>query len=101
MSTIYICNQILSGLTAIAAAGHGIEIDSAHTGGNSHTNTMITICCRKSGSGGFAKKLKVKHTSSYSGRFSEWSGISNEFGELCYAQLSTIDDLVKKATELA
>lgn len=101
MPTIYVSNEILSALNTIAAAGHGIEIDSELTGGNSHTNTKITICCRKAGSAGYTKKLKVKHTSSYSGQFSEWTGISDEFGELCYAQLSTIDALVKKATELA
>lgn len=97
---LYITPEILAAINAIAAAGHGIEIDEKTSSGNSHTSTFITVCCRKPNERAYTKKLIIKHTASY-GKFSEWTGFSPEFGDLCYSQTPNVDLLVKKATELA
>ena len=101
MSKIHITASILEALNKISMAGHGVEIDTEQTGGNSHTNTFITIGCRKTGEAGYTKKMTIKHTSSYSGQFSHWTGVDPDFGELCFTELNKVDELVKKATELA
>jgi hypothetical protein len=96
---IQITKPIMEALAAIQAAGHGVSIHTQQTGGNSHTNTYLDICLRKEGSVGFVKRLTVKHVSRYQS-FSDWQGVSEEFGEMCYAEYSSINALLKKAQEL-
>ncbi len=100
MTTVYITPAILTAINTIAAAGHGIELKMGE-GGNSHTVTYITIGCRKIGEAGYTKKLTVKHTSSYGGKFSEFNGVDREFGDLCFGKYKTINGLVAAASRLA
>jgi hypothetical protein len=98
---IYVTPSILAGLNKIAAAGHGVEIEPELKGGNNHTVTYIVIACRRPGEGSYSRKLRVRHISSYGGHYNEWTAVSEEFGDLCYKQLPSIDALVERATELA
>lgn len=92
---IIITPNLLEAFNAITSAGHRVAIDSEQDGGNSHTNTYLTIS-----SLGYSKYLRIKHTTSYSGQFSGWSGISPEFEELCYSQYPKVDLLLKRFTDL-
>lgn len=94
--SIVITHDLLAAFNAIKAAGHCVEIDSEQDGGkNSHTNTYLTLF-----SVGYSKRLRVRHTTSYSGQFSEWAGISREFEELCYLQYPKVDLLLDRFTDL-
>jgi hypothetical protein len=100
MTKMQITLPILAALNTINQAGHGAAIMTDQRGGNNHTTTFIEICGRKAGEQAYTKRLTVKHTSSYSGQFCEWEGVSSEFGELCYMQFALVDALVKRATEI-
>lgn len=100
MTVLHITPTILAACDAIVEAGHGVELEKGE-GGSSHTTTFITICCRQPGSQAFTKRLTVKYTSAYGGKFHEFQGESDEFGEWCHYAQPTIAPFVEIATRIA
>lgn len=99
MSRIYITNPIFEAIAAIHAAGHGVELEMGD-GGNNHTVTYIIIGVRHPQEAGYVNKLRVKHTSSYQGRFSQFSGMSPDCGDdLCHGITGVITPFLSVIAE--
>lgn len=96
MTKIYINKQILNALNKISDAGHRAALEEGG-GGNSYTNTYITIRIIRDGTD---KQLIIKHVSGYGNQFSEFWGVSEEFGDLKYKS-SGIAELISAAEQLA
>ncbi len=100
MSELVITDAIFRGMAKIKESGMALRVDTEQRGGHSHTVTYIDIGMRSKNSFAVSKWLRVKHTSSYAGQFSDWSGVSPEFGALGYSQLNAVDELVTHALKL-
>ncbi|MDR0233375.1 MAG: hypothetical protein LBI31_00970 [Zoogloeaceae bacterium] len=86
---VYMTPQIFEAVKTIIDAGHGVELEMGE-GGNSHIVTYLIIGVKHAEESGYVQKLKVRHTSRYTGKFSDFSGVSDEFGDLCYSEVPDI-----------
>lgn len=91
---VYVTTPIYNAIVAIHNAGHAVELEIGE-GGNSHTVTNLIICVRHPDEVAHIHKVRVKHTSSYGGKFSEFIGMSDEFGDLCHYSQSRIDPFLE------
>jgi hypothetical protein len=86
---VYINATILAAINAIAAAGHGVELEAGE-GGNSHSVTFITIGVRREGEAGYVGKLRVKFVRRYN-QFEDFIGFNGAFGDLCHYEQKSIE----------
>lgn len=98
MTRVHITSVVFKAIQEIHEAGHEVSIENGLSG-NSHTVVNIIIKVRHPDERGFVNAVMIKHTSSYSGQFSDFQGISPEFRSLEYQQFNDISPFLKVIDE--